>query len=902
MSLQHNEISRAELFSRLAAGHAARVTVVTPNRRLAQALHAGFAAERQSAGALAWETPDILPLAAFVARLWDDVLHSDLAPRLPALASPAQEQALWEEAIGGSKLGGSLLAVPAAAAQCSAAWGVVHGWRLRERLAAHAGGEDGRAFVEWAGRYERLARERIVIEVARLPDAVVDALDKSAVALPGTLVLFGFDLLSPQQDFFVAALEARGTRVARGRHAARDAQVRRVELGTADEEFAAVARWARARLEANPGARIGIVVPDLARSRARIGRALARVLHPGRPLAAGRDAAIAFDFSLGTPLDRQPVVRDALLLLRLCGRSVAFEEASRLLRSPYLDGAQAEGAARARLDAALRRRLGPTVTLDALAAAAQSDAVPRAPAMAARLAQLADHRRSALFGARPAGEWARAFGEVLRIAAFGSDAALDSTEYQALRKWHEALGEFASLERVCGKMGYGEACGRLSRIVRDTVFQPETGEVPIRVLGILESAGLEMDHFWITGLTEEAWPIPPRPNPFVPLRLQREAGVPNADAASSLALDRRLTQGWLQAAREVVLSHARLEDEGEMGPSPLVASVPSQPLEALGLPSYPSLIDAVRAAGRLERVEDGRAPGVAEGLHRGGTALFRDQAACPFRAFARHRLASRALETPQPGLSAADRGTLLHEMMRGVWTALRTKSALDACVGEALEALLGACADDAIARVRRSRREALSGRFAVLERSRLVETARAWLGIERPRRDFSVVECEQRRAFTFGGVTVDGKLDRRDALGDGGFAVIDYKAGAASIASWLGPRPEEPQVPMYASAAGEDVRAVAFARLKAGEQEFCGLALEEGLLPGVKTIEGNRSRHASRYRGWPDLLASWSRELEALGTAFREGDARVDPKRGAQTCQQCEQQPLCRIAEKAGSA
>ena len=94
---------------------------------------------------------------------------------------------------------------------------------------------------------------------------------------------------------------------------------------------------------------------------------------------------------------------------------------------------------------------------------------------------------------------------------------------------------------------------------------------------------------------------------------------------------------------------------------------------------------------------------------------------------------------------------------------------------------------------------------------------------------------------------------------------------------------------------------MAFARLKAGEQEFCGLASEAGLLPGVKTIEDNRSRHASRYGSWPELLASWRRELELLGAAFREGDARVDPKRGAQTCQQCDQQPLCRIAEKAGA-
>src|SRR5690606_26119511 len=119
---------------------------------------------------------------------------------------------------------------------------------------------------------------------------------------------------------------------------------------------------------------------------------------------------------------------------------------------------------------------------------------------------------------------ARAFGEVLRLAGFAAAGRLDSAEFQAQQKWHDAIAEFASLECVAGKMGYGEAVGRLARIARETTFQPESPDVPIHVLGILESAGLEFDHLWITGLAEDAWPLPPRPDPFVPPRLQREAG------------------------------------------------------------------------------------------------------------------------------------------------------------------------------------------------------------------------------------------------------------------------------------------------------------------------------------------------------------------------------------------
>ena len=86
-------ISKSDLFARLAEGHAARITVVTPNRRLAQSLGADFDAHQTARGLAAWEAPDILPLDAFIVRLWEDALYS--GRELPLLLTPAQEQAMW---------------------------------------------------------------------------------------------------------------------------------------------------------------------------------------------------------------------------------------------------------------------------------------------------------------------------------------------------------------------------------------------------------------------------------------------------------------------------------------------------------------------------------------------------------------------------------------------------------------------------------------------------------------------------------------------------------------------------------------------------------------------------------------------------------------------------------------
>jgi ATP-dependent helicase/nuclease subunit B len=138
-------------------------------------------------------------------------------------------------------------------------------------------------------------------------------------------------------------------------------------------------------------------------------------------------------------------------------------------------------------------------------------------------------------------------------------------------------------------------------------------------------------------------------------------------------------------------------------------------------------------------------------------------------------------------------------------------------------------------------------------------------------------------------------MDRLDA---GGHAVVDYKTGSANVGDWFGARPDDPQLPLYAASAGEVIAAVAFARVKSGDMAFKGVAREEGLIPGVSTLDKQRTGAAKAYASWDELLERWRSELESLGREFAAGEARVDPKRGDQTCRYCELKPLCRINER----
>src|SRR5258706_5201829 len=103
---------------------------------------------------------------------------------------------------------------------------------------------------------------------------------------------------------------------------------------------------------------------------------------------------------------------------------------------------------------------------------------------------------------------------------------------------------------------------------------------------------------------------------------------------------------------------------------------------------------------------------------------------------------------------------------------------------------------------------------------------------------------------------------------------------------------------MYALGAGADIVAVAFAQVRTGESRFKGISRTAELMPDVCTIDKDRGKAAKRYRDWGELVAGWRVELDKTGRGFASGDARVDPKRGAITCENCRQHVLCRIAEK----
>lgn len=889
----------------LAAGLKTGVTVITPNRRLAVALKREFDGTQANRGIAIWESADILPFSAFVERLYEDALYSGHAAELPLLLTTAQEQVLWENAINRSDTGAALLAAADAAQLAREAWQLAHAWHLIPRLRKFPLNEDGKAFQDWSQRYEQTAERLRQIDRARLCNLVTGLCARAEIRKPKRLVCYGFDIVTPQQTALLSKLEDIGCEVILVRPQSQlqlpSGNVRRVACNNSGDEIRRAAVWARARIEADGAARIGIVVPGFSRYRSAIMRTFSFVMEPDiqQSLPGAVRRTLPFNASLGMALSSYPLVSAAFLMLELGGREIEFERASLLLRSPFFSGGETEMVNRARLDAQLRKRAEPMITLERLLILIEREqGGTSCPVLVQGLTALAEFRKAKLFGSQTPSALARAISEALRIVGFPGERDLDSSEYQTLEKWHKVLADFAALGRVVSRIGYSEGVLRLRRMTAETLFQPETPDVPIQILGVLEAAGMEFDHLWVMGLSDEVWPSQPSPNPFLPIELQRAAKLPQGSAVASLELARRLTDAWLSSAGEVILSHPRHGDDRDprkLAPSPLIANIADR---ELALPVHPNHRDLIHGARRLEYIKDDKAPALDQILIAsiGGTAVIKDHAACPFRALAVHRFGAEGIRTPHTGLDAMERGTLVHHILAQAWRQLKTKRALDAIDDDHLEAMLVDAAEEAIARIRRDRPASLSGRFAEIEQRRLVRLAREWLNEERKRSGFEVIAIEDKRSVEIGGLVLSTRLDRVDEFGDGRRIVIDYKIRAPSVSTMLGDRPEEPQLPLYLVTAEQDAVAVAFAQVRMGDMRFAALARDSDLLPGMKALP--ESRLGDRYGSWEELVAAWRIDLAHIAASFSSGDAQVDPKKFPHTCRNCDLRSFCRIDER----
>lgn len=869
--------------------------------RLAEALRSRVPA---GAGAV-WETPAAFTVGAWLTRLLEDAALDGSGPTL-RLLDGACERLLWEQVIADALPDDALplfdLAGLAATAQ--EAHALCLAWNLDLPPAAMA--EEGRLFVAWRREFRKRCAAGGWTEAARLPPIARGLVAAGSVPLPPAIDFAGFDRYTPEELRLRQTLIDRGVRVGDSPAAAAPATTRRsLACDDAQAEAQAIAAWARDRLAADPGARLGIVVPDLAERRDALCFALDDALHPESLSPGAPDSPRAYNVSLGHPLAAQALVAAALDLLAL-GVTPRHEQAvfSALLLSPFWSAGQGEADARARIDRAQRDELEFFTDLPALQRLVKRlyarDKL-EAPRLAAHLESFAATLAKGGPRRRPPSAWGTAFLGWLEALGWPGDRPLSSPEFQVRQSFLAALEGLARYDDLLPAVSAGEALRRLAALCREQVFQPETrGSPSIGVLGILESTGLAFDALWVAGMNDDLWPPNPRPNPLLPAEIQRHAGSPHASAEVELAFATAVHRRLVTAAPDITFSWRRQDGARLLRPSPLLAGIPADATEApRAAPPWPH-------PARLETLADARAPAVAAGEKvPGGTGLLKAQAICPAWGFYQYRLGARALRPAVEGLDAMERGTLVHGALEHFWRGVADRAGLLALGTDALAAAVSSAVAAALTDFEHSSHRELPPRFRQLEAARLHKLLHTWLAVEARREDFAVLACEQDMLLDIEGIQVRTVIDRIDRLADGGLVVIDYKTGhRIDTRNWAEDRITEPQLPLYAALAvprtdGEPVAAVAFARVTLDEAGFSGVGERKDLLPGITGLDDpkRKSFPVATFPDWPAVLRHWQERLRAVAAEVGAGEAAVrfdDPK----ALLYCEVLPLLRLAER----
>jgi probable DNA repair protein len=868
---------------------ASGTTILAANMRAARWLQREYATEQTRLGRRAWATPPIYDWATWVRSRWHDCALSE--PDAPLLLTSLQERRVWTRMQGKDA---ALVVSPARMAALAES-----GYALLSAYEAHAARSqswlksDAERFRQWAARFDRECARHNWIAAAGLESRVAARLTKPEA---GEMLLAGFERTTPAQATLLNALAAWGVNIRYLQDGVTARQMKFVQTPGMREEIAACAQWARALLDESPQARIGVLIPDLSAMRTEMERIFRRVLAPELDEIGATDAP-PFEFSLGQALAHVPVVHAALLLLRWFSAPLREEEVSWLLLSGYLGAGGSEYHALAKLDARNRATgsLSLEITLPDFLRRAGVTGLATLAGLLAALRSAAANRINE--EERLPGRWVDLVQLLLREASWPGAAHGDTMHFQALRRWEHALDEIALLDFDGQRLGYSDFLKTLQAHTLETIFSPESQGAPVQIMGTLEAAGQEFDAVWFLGADDASWPPRGRPHPLLPKDVQSRLKMPYADAENDLELAMAVTARIAASAPTVVFSYAERNRDGELRPSPLL------PRNAEWR-SAPSVPEAVEVPPWEEIDEGGERVPWPQDRPAGGSEVLKQQAACPFQAFATKRLRAEPLNRSEWGLSAAERGKLLHKVLEKIWSPSQgALHSLEDLRHAMREGRLRGILSEAIAEVFEQFAfvdDAWMLAYLASEQRRLLHRLEEWMKVEAKRVPFTVIACEEKlEDVSVGGLKLKLRADRVDRVGAAGTLILDYKSGEVSPHDWEGLRPNEPQLPLYAVFGNlEDVRGVLFARIRAGEDCLTGRVAD------VKTqLFADAKPHSAmaRHRYTEFMRDEWNEALLALAGDFLAGDAAVDPKQGKKTCQYCPLPGLCRVSEIEGA-
>jgi ATP-dependent helicase/nuclease subunit B len=876
-SAQRNSLSSV-ISESLARG----AVILAPNERAAADLRARFDRTQSAAGLNAWEPAQIRSWNAWLESLWSILVNQGADLRV--LLNPPQEHTLWREIITTSPAAPSLGSSDSLAELAQTAWRLAVSHEATADLRRFAVTHDSKTFAIWATAFAKRCERGQFLSAAELAAAIREHIADASLTPPTKLLLIGFDDDTPARTSLLTTLEARGCIVDRLAIDSEPTGLRTVvRSANPHEELLTTAHWLRHFIETSPQpSRIALIVPNLAEERPALEATLRNILTPELQSIDADLSSTPYSFSTGAPLAEAPMVATALDLIRWLNGPLPLDRVTTLLLSAYI-GAFDDLEIRGVFDAFTLRRtplLRPEIDIARLHRLADA----RSP-VAKLLAPLAARRPGDAL--RSHADWMEFVRDTLRDANFPGDRPLTAQEFRDARTWDHVLDAVATLDFSGIRVDFRTALEALTRQARATSSSQGNNDAAVQIMTPTEAVGSSFDAVVFLRATDSNWPVPTRANPLLGWPLQNDRHMPGTNLADTAARAEQATARLLAAAPNVVFFYAEEDESGAQRISPTIANLRLPIIDAS------ELLPAIEAQPTIptEAFPDTQPlPPLHSGDVTGGSRVLQQQATCGFLAFSEFRLRSRPLNEITAGMDALESGNFLHRTMQAFWKAVGSQAALRQMDPAAREALLERCIANAVDS-RIVTETDWDKAYLQLQKDRLLILLRFWLNAELDRGPFAVLALEADTMVSVGPLTLSVRMDRIDRVGDSennGFVYVDYKTGAsANPTSWGGPRPDDPQLPLYAllSEPGE-LKGLAFAKVRAGKgMAWLGYQSEAGILPMKRPSTVDLDT----------LIEEWRHTLTTLAEDFANGRATVSPKDFATNCARCAQRLLCRV-------
>ncbi len=874
--------------------------LVLPSARAARDMRAAFDGRQRSRGLRAWEPAQALSWQQWAHSLWSGLVVDGKEARL--LLNPAQEHSVWRQIIAEDETHRSIGSVDSLAELAQSAWQLASDYGATRKLREFATSHDSRIFAGWAQTFTRLCAERGWVSGSQINAVLTEHARGGELALPASLDLVGFPQMLPCQQALMMALRERGSVIRQlTLEAPQDANrlVASVDASTEAQERLLAVRWVREFLELRktekPAARVAVLVPDLNEEREQLEGVLREVLAPELQSIEADLSSTPWEFSGGATLSSLAMVVDALELVRWTQGPLPLESVSALLLSPYLGRTGADADARdaaARFDVSRLRRtllLRSEIDIPGLLQLVHLHDADHS-GIAAILSWVHDVQEflkasGDLKRRRGFAEWMEFVRGVLSAANWPGNRALTASEFEATRAWQSLLDLVSTLDFAGRRVAFANALQVLELQVQKSVFATPSLGAPVQIMNVAEAMGSSFDGVVFLHVTDTNWPTLERAHPLLPWALQRALRMPGSDPGLAVSECRALTEDLLHSCSTVLFSYALEDEDGKLRPSPILSELGIERIDAaeLGIPEH-----------HFEQIEsefladDDELPSLPSSEVGGGASVLKLQAACGFLAFAEFRLGASEPRSGTMGLDAGDSGSLLHRVLQYFWRETKTQDRLRAMsLADRDERLMRAI--DAALPTGLQLRDGWDRAYLWLQKHRLRSVLQQWLDQELRRGPFAVSDVERKELVTVGPLTLEVRVDRVDTVG-GGLFFVDYKTGAdVSPRMWSGPRPDDPQLPLYTLLAeADELKGVAFARVRAGrDMKWHGYQAEEGILP--------LSRSKTNIRDIRSLAIEWRQVLTKLAEDFAAGRADVHPKSFEINCSRCAQRLLCRV-------